>query len=193
MRVITVEPSDKFMAGLEFLPGELFFYGKDTPLEKVQPLQKFLSRHNRYEQPSWQYDLRKAAKRLYPVLEAALGHRGLVVFIDPEFGFKKRITEDILRAELGRNYLGLYKRDGMPAKTDLYIMDGTNKDHDAYIDYVASILDSDAFQRLTHWTDGAILEDAAKQMDVKVKNLSGVFGKEKEPIRMTALAEYVDF
>jgi hypothetical protein len=194
MRFVTIDPTDKFLEGEENIPGELFIYSeKHKPLSRLQAWNKFEIQYGKYQAPSWQFDIKTAARRLYPFLDAAREYEGLTVFIDPKIKVTKRLTEDFLRQELGRNYIGIFKRDGMPSKPDLYMVDGSYKEHDAFLEAIASILETGQFQGMSYWTDGAFLDEAIKRFDFPVRNLSGVFTKEKDPIRMTALAEYVDF
>ena len=82
--------------------------------------------------------------------------------------------------------------DGMPAKNDLVIINADDEIHQSFTGYLHGVLDSMEFQKLSYWTDGAILEAAAKSMDVKVTDLSLGHGKEKNPIMSTPFADYVD-
>jgi hypothetical protein len=191
MKIVTINPSQDFTSSIDNLPGELCLY-TDKHLEHIQPLAKFLGKYGNYTAPSWQYDISQAARRIYAFIEAARGHKGLTVFIDPRFHVKHRMVEDTFRKELGRNYLGLFKRDGMPSKTDLYMVDGAYPEHEEFLEYLASILETETFKNLTYWTDGSLLDEAARRLpQLPVKNLSGVFGKEKEPLRLTALGEFL--
>jgi len=192
MRIVTVNPGDRLISSMDNLPGEMLVYKREE-LERIQPLAKFLSKHSVYESPSWQYDILAAAGRLYPFIEAASEHKGLTVYIDPKFKVVKRMTEDTFRQELGRNYLGIFKRDGMPAKPDVVMVDGSYPEHKEFLEYVASLMESDLFKNLSYWTEGALLDEAVKRHpNLPVKNLSGQFSKEKEPLRCTPLGEYLE-
>lgn len=175
----------------EMLPGKLYIYD-EAQLGQLQPLNRFKSKYSKYVNPTWQYDVVKAATRLFAFIDAARDYKGLSVFIDPTLKIKARLTEDLFRKELGRNYIGLFKRDGLPSKPDIFMVDGEYPEHTEFMEFVASILEDDMFTGLSYWTDGAILDEAIKRYTFPVKNLSGVFGKEKDPIKMTAFAQYVD-
>lgn len=175
----------------EMLPGKLFLYDEDK-LGQIQPLSRFKAKHAKYIHPSWQYDVVKSATRLFAFIDAARDYKGLSVFIDPSLKIKERLTEDLFRRELGRNYIGLFKRDGLPSKPDIFMVDGEYPEHHEFMEFVASILEDEMYTGLSYWTEGAILDEAVKRYSFPVKNLSGVFGKEKDPIKMTAFAQYVD-
>lgn len=192
MKIITINPTEAFLKSSECLAGKLVTYS-DKQLEHLQPLAKFVSRYSEYQAPSWQYDIVANAKRIYAFIEEAREYKGLSVFIDPKFHVKQRTTEETFRKELGRNYVGLYKRDGMPSKPDVYMVDGEYPEHQEFLEYMASLLESDQFRNLTYWTDGALLDEATKRIpNLPVKNLSGTFGKEKDPIKHTPLGDYLE-
>jgi hypothetical protein len=81
----------------------------------------------------------------------------------------------------------------MPSKPDIYMVDGSFPEHQEFLEYMASIIETETFKGLSYWTDGALLDEAIKRFPaLSVKNLSDKFGKEKDPIYYTAFNEYVE-
>jgi hypothetical protein len=173
---------------LSSLPGEVIDYGKDRTLTHVPGYEATKAKLARYHAPSWQFDVVPAVDRLFAMLDAA--ESGITVWVDPRLKVIERPTELDFRIP---GSVGLFKRDGMPAKTDLVIFNGDRAEHQEFKLYVLGILDRLEFQSLTNWTDGAILEGALKAMELEVTDLSMGNGKEKDPLKATVFGKFFDF
>jgi hypothetical protein len=190
MKFVTCEASPGFLASRDNLPGDVVVYGVDVPYTHVQPLSKAQSKLGRYVPPSWQFDILSAARRLYCLIDAARDCDDLCVWVDGKFSIAP-FPASLIQSELGKNYIGLYQRAGMPSKTDLVILDCKNPIHQEFLETAATVIESESFKVLNYWTDGAILDGTCRQFEnLGIKNLSGVFGKEKNPIDFTALAPF---
>ncbi len=183
MKFVTINAQD-----LSELPGEVIDYGKDRQLAHIPGYAATKAKLARYVSPSWQYDASAAVDRLFAMLDAA--ESGTTVWVDPRLKVTSRPSEYEFRIP---GYIGLFKRDGMPAKTDLVIINADRPEHQEFRLYVFGVLERLEFQQLTNWTDGAILEAALKAMDLEVTDLSAGNSKEKDPIRKFPFGALFDF
>jgi len=188
MRFVTLNAAHDLTA----LPGEVLNYGVSRKLEHIPGYVKLRGKFDGYHAPSWQFDIARACDRLYALLDAA--ETGVVVWIDPALRIVKTPPESAFTNALAGAYAALYRRNGMPAKTDVAIINADHIQHAAFKAYVLQVIDEQQFETLTYWTDGAILEACLKAFEgLRVADMSGEHGNDKEPIRRTALGEYFDF
>ena len=159
----------------------------------LQGLQRLEHKYSEYVSPSWQYDFLKAAKRIYALTNALSDYKGIGVWLDSVCSLESELTEKSVIDCLPRgNYMGMFSRLGMPTKTDFYVIDCSVPEHQSFMLALQGVFETETFQSMTFWTDGAVIDSIAKKFNsLKFHNLSGAFGKEKEPMKFHAIGEII--
>jgi len=168
-----------------------------VPEDKLHDLQAFMLKHAKYNPPSWRWDVSKFSHKVFAAIDALRDYSGLGVWIDADCVFLKKMDEGLLEQFLPSGfYMSIFRRRGMYTETGFWMMDCSNKYHNAFLSDWQSWYDSGEFRKLAEWHDCMTLDATIRTYErenlIEVFNLSGKHEKEMHPMALSPLAEWID-
>lgn len=165
--------------------------------DKLQDLQSFKLKHERYRPPGWRWDVSKFAHKVFAAIDGLRDYKGIGVWIDADCVIHKAMPEGWLEQFLPSGfYMSMFQRRGMYTETGFWMVDCSHKHHLSFLMDWQSWYDSGEFRGLAEWHDCMTLDATVRSYTreglIEVFSLSGPHEKEMHPMAFSPLAEYID-
>ena len=181
-----------YTEGYDFEPVERV---EQRNILEIDQLVAFKKKYANYVPPEFDVDVVRFSNKVYAVVNALMDYHDIGIWIDADCVPYADMSEEFLRGLLEPgSYIGCFQRKGAFTETGFWIVDCASPIHQQFMSTWQKWYDTDAFKKLSGWTDCHTLDSTIRVSKAKVTNLSGAFGSDGtlHPMAKAELGKYID-
>jgi hypothetical protein len=153
-------------------------------------------RHKDDPTPDWKHSAVKFSHKIFAMIEATKNYKGIAVWLDADCITYQKIPAGMIEDYVFESYIAHYWRPARWTETGFWVINCAHPVHKEFMEFMAWVYLEDKYQKLYHWTDCYVLDNAIDRFITQGKmtayNLSGDQTLVGHPMAHSDLGQYID-